>query len=262
MSVFKRRGFSFLVFFIFLIGAAFAEEAFLPGKEELSRTKGDGTAPFTVVIDPGHGGEDQGAVGTLGLTEKEITLRLSEMLKEFLSERLGAAVILTRTGDEFRSADERAAVANTNKADVFISIHADAGFDTKKNGIRVFHFDPEYYRKSNPAFLSDKEQKALFWDRVQYKFLNKSKNLAGSIYQSLDEQAISEKRWISKAALSILKTVKMPAVMVSIGYLSNTEEEIRLKDVVYLTKIAEGISIGLEQYKRGKEDKNNATPKS
>jgi len=260
VSFFKRSFISSLVILIFSINLSFTKEALPSDIQGSSIVKEDKSTSemFIVVIDPGHGGDNDGAVGPTGLKEKDITLKISEMLKEFIKERSGAKVILTREKDEFPSIDERTYVANNNESDIFISIHTDADFDPKKKGFAVFYFDPDY-RNINPRLLKKKDKDIILWDNVQLKFVNKSRILAEAIKKSIDEQDFSENTWIKKAPLSILKGARMPAIMITVGYISNPEEEMRLKDVVYLTRIAEAIYKGLERYRE--RDKEDETPK-
>lgn len=235
---------------IFSINLSFAKEPFSSGIKGSSMAKEDESISdvFIVVIDPGHGGDNEGALGPAGLKEKDITLKISELLEEFIKERSGAKVILTREKDEFLSIDERTYIANNSESDIFISIHTDADFDTQKKGTTVFYFDPDY-KDINRILFKKRNKEIVLWDNVQLRFINESRILAEAIKKSIDEQDFSENTWIKKAPISILKGARMPAIMITVGYISNPVEEMRLKDVVYLTRIAESIYMGLERYK-------------
>jgi N-acetylmuramoyl-L-alanine amidase len=250
----KKTLLFFIILVFFTVSLSSGQEFSLPGKGSLLKPKGaENPRPFTVVIDAGHGGEDKGAIGAMGTAEKDVTLKVGEMLKELLTERLGADVVLTRKDDESLSVAQRTALANKSKGDVFISIHTEAGFNPEKKGMTVYSFDSDYYKNVNPALLLAKESEVIFWDLAQYRFLNESGILAGSIFQSLENEGFSEQIRLKKAPLSVLKGLRMPGVVLGVGYLSNPEEEIKLKDVVTLTKIAEGIYLGLEKYREQKK---------
>ena len=261
MSLLKRGFFYCFIIIVFSLNLSFAREPLQGSVRESSEAISGETLPniFTVVIDPGHGGEDEGAVGHTGLKEKDVTMRVCEILKEFIQERLGAEVIFTRQGDESRSIDERIAIANYSKANLFISIHVDASFDSEKTGSHVFYFDSDYLNITPRRLSQKKDQKIIPWDYVQLGFIQRSKALAETMKAGMDEQDLSENRGVKKAPLSLLKGIKMPAVMVTLGYISHPEEEIRLKDTVYLTGIAEGIFKGIEKYREVEKDE---TPKS
>lgn len=255
MSLLKRGFFCFFIIIVFSLNLSFSREVLQGSVRQSSETIKEETLPniFTVVIDPGHGGEDGGAVGHTGLKEKDVTIRVCEILKEFIQERLGARVIFTRKENESRSIDERIAIANQSEANLFISIHVDASFDPKKTGNHVFYFDSDYLNITPRRLNQKKDQKIILWDHVQLEFVQRSRILAEAVKTGMDEQGLSENRWVKKAPLSLLKGIKMPAVMVTLGYISHPEEEIRLKDTVYLTSIAEGIFKGIEKYREQAE---------
>jgi N-acetylmuramoyl-L-alanine amidase len=225
----------------------------------LSRNSGP-TRLRIVAIDPGHGGTEVGAEGRTGLVEKDLVLSIARQLREYLQERLGLQVILTRDGDRDLPLDERAAVANSNKADVFISIHADASPSRYASGSSVYFLS---YSSSDsvgavtsargrPASVSaDSGLDFILWDMAQASHLSQSSRLAEILQEELLTITGTEEgnRGIKQNTFRVLKGATMPAVLVEVGFISNPQEEELLKTHAHQERLAEALYRGILRFK-------------
>ncbi|OWZ84650.1 N-acetylmuramoyl-L-alanine amidase [Natranaerobius trueperi] len=173
-----------------------------------------------IVLDPGHGGHDPGAVGPTGLTEKEVVVDVGHRTKEELEE-LGADVHLTREGDEFISLFNRANMANQMGADLFISIHANGALNRKAQGTETY-----YSSLRNPN---------------DYQ-------LAQSLQDGMVNTLNRQDKGIFDRNFSVLRNAHMPAALVELAYLSNYEEEELMRTDQFRQNAAEGISDGIVDY--------------
>ena len=191
----------------------------------------------TVTIDPGHGGSDEGTRGAGGLTEKALTLTVARRVKAALEARLGLRVLLTRDEDRDVPLDVRTAVANNNKADLFISLHANASFRPEASGasIHVAEFaDETQVRRSLepqrvPVFGGGmRDIELVLWNQAQIRYLDQSSVFARTLEEQLQNRVPLDSRPTSRAPLRVLASANMPAVLVELGYLSNPEHERQL----------------------------------
>lgn len=219
----------------------------------------------TVVIDPGHGGSETGAIGPVtGITEKNLALAIAGRLRDLILERLGIDVRLTRPDDRDMTLEERTAVANNLKADVFISIHANAYRGRGVRGAETFFLsatatDDEARRLAalendtagvRESSHGDSELQMLLWDMAQTLYLRESSVLAETIQKRLNELAGTSDRGIKQAPFRVLKGATMPAVLVEVGFLSNPDEEQRLADPGYQQDLAEALYRSLDEYRQ------------
>ena len=181
-----------------------------------------------IVIDAGHGGYDPGAIGVTGLEEKAFNLETALILRDKL-EALGAEVLLTRDDDSFISLTSRAAVANKVYADVFVSIHANASERSSTNGTSTYYYAPSS-------------------DPVLYAQYVERRQLADSVQNRLAALLGTRDIGILQGNLSVLRNTKMPSILVESAFLSNAEDERRLKDRQFREKVAQGIAEGLTAY--------------
>ncbi len=225
--------------------------------EKASRVKGK---IRRIVLDPGHGGKDPGAIGPTGLKEKEVTLAIAKELARLL-RREGLEVYLTREDDRFIPLDRRAEIANQLKGDIFLSIHANAGFSRKAGGIETFFNSRYSYGKGaeevaareNAAFGSTatfKEVRAIVWDLIQDQYRAESNELSHSIQRYLVQATNLEDRGVKSARFYVLRGAAMPAALVEVGFISNPWEERLLKRDSFRKKVALGIFRGLMDYIR------------
>ena len=200
-----------------------------------------------VVLDPGHGGYDNGARGPEGIMEKTVTLSLAQRIEAELEDVY--KVVLTRTDDYGMKIFERTAVANHLKADLFISLHTGGSFLHKTSGISIFYFDEISIadQEKRPALSkSDKNIPApIAWHTIQIKHKKWSRALAETIREHLEDQTGSLKRPVQTAPLMVLEGADMPAVLIEIGYLTNPAEEKKLIDPDYLSELAKDIRNGI-----------------
>ena len=205
-----------------------------PTPSELPPAFGQPTTPIrTITIDPGHGGEDDGAKGTNGAKEKDLALSVARRVKAVIEARLGIRVLLTREDDRNVALDERTALANNNKADLFVSIHANASARKTVSGASIFvaAFDRDAARSAGvaervPAFgggLRDIEM--VPWDLAQIRHLDKSSEFATLLEQQFRDHVPLAMHPTEQAPLRVLESANMPAVLIELGYLSNPEQE-------------------------------------
>jgi N-acetylmuramoyl-L-alanine amidase len=218
----------------------------------------------TVVIDPGHGGSEIGAVGPGGLTEKYLVLDIANRLSNMLVGRLGIDARMTRETDVDKALEERTAFANNLKADIFISIHANSYRGRGVRGAETFFLsdratDDEAMRLAaiendalelrGPA-LGDSDLQMLLWDMAQTAHLQESSVLAEMIQSNLNTLGGAADRGIKQAPFRVLKGANMPAVLVEVGFLSNPDEERLLADPSYRQRIADMLFESLNRYRR------------
>lgn len=219
----------------------------------------------TVVIDPGHGGHDPGAIGPSGLKEKDINLKIAKELKEKL-EKDGKSigirkVHLTRTTDKFIPLEERTAIARKLKADLFISIHCNASRDKRAHGLETYILSFTNDQRSlevaarenatttkRVSDLKDIIQKYLLNSKIEEseKF---AKYVQNSVYSKVSSNYKPfNNKGVKKAPFIVLIGADIPSILVETSFISNPTEEKRLNTSKYREKIAEGIFSGIKQY--------------
>lgn len=219
----------------------------------------------TVVIDAGHGGEETGAIGPGNVFEKDITLDIAGRLSTLLAKEPGVRAVLTRTSDTLVALDERAAIANHEKAAVFLSIHANSSRATGAHGSETYYLSLAASDKLADAVASEEnasDGKAaasppsaappdldfILWDMAQSAHLNESAALAESIQNELNALLHTENRGIKQAPFRVLVGASMPAVLVEAGFLSNPEEAKKLATPEFRQSVAEAIARAVSSY--------------
>jgi N-acetylmuramoyl-L-alanine amidase len=215
----------------------------------------------TVVIDPGHGGDELGAQGPGGTVEKDITLQVSRRLRTLIETRLGMRVLLTRDDDRTVPHDQRTAFANNNRADLFISIHANAAVRPAPKGAEVYYLSIER-AESEARRVAEGTSPALpqlgggtrtidliLWETAQARHLEQSAVFAGLVEQSLRGQVEMSPRPVQQAPFRVLVGANMPAVLVEIGYLSNAEQEQAIAGAAYQDRIAQALLDAIVRYR-------------
>ena len=214
-----------------------------------------------VVIDPGHGGHDQGTEGPHGLLEKELVLDVSLRLGTLIGERLGAEVIYTRSDDTYIPLEGRTALANEKKADLFLSVHANSSPIPRIAGIETFFLNISGPQDSMDVASRENatSQKSIFelTDLIQkiarYDKAEESKEFArhiqGELYTfSARNVPGSKNRGVKSAPFVVLIGANMPSILAEIGFLSNPKEEALLKKPDYRQKLAEALYRGVSRY--------------
>lgn len=218
------------------------------------------TGVRTVVIDPGHGGDDAGARGANGTLEKDVTLLVARKLRTMIESRLGLRVFLTRDDDRSMSLDDRAAYANSQRADVFLSLHVNASLRPSLKGAEVYYLSAD--AASAAAGSGDQPTVILPtlgggarrvdlvpWEAAQSKFVPQSSTLAGNLEQSLRARVEVSPRGVQSAPFRVLVGASMPAALVEVGYVSNPEQEKVLASNAYQDQLAQALFDGLVQFR-------------
>jgi len=214
-----------------------------------------------IVIDPGHGGKDKGAIGPNKVYEKDIVLAIAKSLKKTLEERTDCEVFLTRTHDRFVSLEERTAIANAKKADLFISIHTNAHEDKSLHGIETYFLnlakDKESARvaafenATSAKKISDLEK--ILHDLMLNTKVNESRQLAKEVHKNLVRNLKTDYQNVrdlgtKQAPFYVLLGAEMPSILIESAFITNEMEESRLRDKTYQDNIATAITAGIQSY--------------
>lgn len=218
--------------------------------------------PLRIVIDPGHGGDDPGAIGKRGLKEKDITLAVSKRMKALIEKRIpGTRVFMTRDHDKTLTLPSRTDFANRMQADLFISVHVNASLNRETQGIETYYLNITHDRyalrlaarenamseseTSNLEYiLADLAMKSSVSDSVRLGRVVQD-SLCGSLLEQWDD---IKNLGLKQAMFYVLMGAKMPAILVETSFISNKTDEKRLKDDAYQHAVAEGIVKGIERY--------------
>jgi len=225
-----------------------------------------------IVIDPGHGGTETGAKGPGGTLEKDVTISIARKLKGMI-EGTGTRAILTRDGDQVVPLDDRTSRANNNKADLFISIHANATIRGKARGAETYFLSTQatddearnIAAVENNAIGLDhapavqEDLKLILWDMAQTEYLTESSRLAEMIQQELNKELNISNRGIKQAPFRVLTGATMPAVLVEVGFINNAEEEKMMADAEYQTKIAAAIFRSIQKFENQDQEATKPT---
>lgn len=207
----------------------------------------------TVVLDPGHGGDANGTEGPGGTLEKQVTLQVSRRLKALIESRLGLRVILTRDDDRTLDQDARAAIANNNRANLFVSIHANAAVRASVKGAEVYYLSVD--RASLESRRAVQQPAAalpqlgggaraielILWETAQVRHLEQSAAFATMVEAALRGKVEMSPSPVQQAPFRVLVGANMPAVLVEIGYLSHPDEEKALASAAHQDKVAQAL---------------------
>jgi len=225
--------------------------AVLAPPPELLTPAGNGSWLRTVVVDPGHGGDDPGAQGPEGTTEKDVTLAAARKLKTALEARLGVRVLLTRDDDRNVALEDRTAVANNSKADLFISLHANASWRPALAGATILtalieHLAEQTARSLPPELVpaatgGARNIEFVPWDVAQIPHLEQSAALARVLVEQLRDRVPLAATPIMAAPLRVLEPANMPAVLIEMGYLTNAGQETQLADPDFQSTLTQAL---------------------
>jgi N-acetylmuramoyl-L-alanine amidase len=219
----------------------------------------------TVVIDPGHGGEDPGAVGRGGSLEKNVTLDIARRLKAKIDGTPNMRALLTRDGDYFIPLQQRVAKARRVNADLFVSVHADAFVKPTARGSSVFVLSENGASSSAARWLANKENAAdliggvnlgvkdpnlarTLLDLSQTATINDSLKLGKAVLGEIGGINTLHKGHVEQAGFAVLKAPDIPSILVETAFISNPEEEKRLTDDGYQDQMAEALLSGMKRY--------------
>ncbi len=238
-----------------------------PGAEEAGlRPVPSSNRLRTIVIDPGHGGKDPGAIGKGGLKEKDVALDIALRLKKRLLADCKCRVLMTRSTDVFIPLEERTAYANTVEADLFISIHVNSNPKKYANGVETYFLSPA--RSRNESYVAARENMArqenededlndlafILFDMQNTDKINESSRMAGIIQGSLAKKLRSSFRirnnGVKQAMFYVLHGARMPSILVETSFISNPGEEKLLRTADYKEEIATGIARGVSDFSK------------
>lgn len=205
----------------------------------------------TVIIDPGHGGGDTGAVGRAGTMEKDVNLAVARELKQYLERAGDLKVVLTRQRDESLDLDARAEAANAAGGDLFISLHCNSWFDDQAQGFETYFLSPassDWARSveaaengAAPGGREPGDVEFIVWELVQNRFITQSSRFAEYLQARACLELGSPDRGVRQAGFRVLVGAYMPAVLVELGFLSHADEEQRLGERGYQRQLARAI---------------------
>ena len=233
-------------------------------KLKLRNSKNNLQNKYMVIVDPGHGGKDPGAIGSLGTLEKDITLKASKKLISFLKENKNITAKLTRYTDIYLPLRKRVNIAKVNKADIFISIHADSSPNIDANGVSVFSLSDKASDKEAkliakrenavdiiPSIKTDNRDPIIIGTLIkmfQRQAMNDSALLAKKIIQNFKKTKLAVNRGHRFAGFTVLKSLNIPSVLIEVGFLSNMKEEKKLLNEQYINNFSKNLSLAIENY--------------
>jgi N-acetylmuramoyl-L-alanine amidase len=217
----------------------------------------------TVVLDAGHGGRDRGALGPSGYQEKEVSLTLALALEKKLIER-GLTVVMTRREDIYIPLEQRTSIANDARADLFLSIHANASRDSDVDGIETYFLslkasDEDAQRVAdaeNMAFETAEERAPvpedplfhILGDMIETEHMMESSEFAGMAQTQMGGLEKEHSRGVKQAPFVVLMGVQMPASLLEVGFISNPKEEKKLRNRKHQAKLVEAILVSVDDF--------------
>jgi N-acetylmuramoyl-L-alanine amidase len=219
-----------------------------------------------VALDPGHGGEDPGAIGPTGLREKDVVLAVALMLRERLNALPGMRVMLTRDGDYFVPLQERVRKARRVQADLFVSLHADAFFRPEARGASVFALSAKGATSSAARWMAERENAAdavggvniarvrdaqllqAMLDMSTTAQIKDSLKLGHEVLTRIGQVGKLHKRQVEQAGFAVLKAPDIPSILVETAFISNPEEEDLLRDRDYRRRLVDALATGIKRY--------------
>ena len=219
-----------------------------------------------IVLDAGHGGHDPGARGPAGVQEKDVVLDVTRRAARMIEEGLGIKVVLTRSTDVFVPLRERTNFANKQRADLFVSVHANAHPRSVSEGVETYFLsseatdnesrqiaaiENEVVQLENPQSRQKTDLlRSILWDMAQSEFQQESSFLAETVQDSMTQSLRLTNRGVKQAGFYVLGGAAMPAILIEIGFLTNPKEERKLASPEHREAIARAIYASLAEYKR------------
>ncbi len=221
---------------------------------------------IVVVIDPGHGGKDPGAIGPSGMMEKIVVLKIAKQLQKMLSEEPNFHAILTRATDRYLPLRKRLLIARKKRADMFIAIHADAYHHSHATGASVYALSERGATSEAARWLAEKENeselgglsleladkdailRSVLIDLSQTHTIESSLTIGNTVLENLGKFSTLHHLKVEQAAFVVLKSPDIPSILVETGFLSNPQEEEKLIDPAYQKQTAFAIKEGIKHY--------------
>jgi N-acetylmuramoyl-L-alanine amidase len=236
-----------------------------PPSQPAPKSGGKVVRMVTIALDPGHGGEDPGATGATGVHEKDIVLEIAKRLKGKLEELPNTRVMLTRDADFFVPLGQRVEKARKVQADLFVSIHADAFIQPSARGSSVFVLSEKGASSSAARWLAndqnnadliggvnlgtqDKQLASVLFDLSTTAQINDSLKLGKAVLSEIGGINRLHKGSVEQAGFAVLKAPDIPSILVETAFISNPEEEAKLKDDAYQNQLADAITKGIKRY--------------
>ena len=231
-------------------------------KEDKSQTL---TRMITIALDPGHGGEDPGAIGRAGSREKDVVLAIAKRLKNKIENQPNMRVMLTRDGDYFVPLHTRVQKARKVQADLFVSIHADAWIEATARGSSVFVLSEKGASSTAARWLANKENAADLIGGVNIKShdrqlahvlldlsttaqINDSLKVGKAVLNEIGGINRLHKNAVEQAGFAVLKAPDIPSILIETAFISNPEEEAKLTDDAYQDQMADAVLKGIKKY--------------
>ena len=220
---------------------------------------------IVIAIDAGHGGEDPGAIGETGILEKDVVLAIANKLETLIKQERGMRPVMIRKGDYYLGLRNRMQLAREERADLFISIHADAALNPKARGSSVYTLSPRGASSEAARWLAERENSAdliggvkledkddilarLLLDLSQTASLQASHQVAMRVLKQLDNLGKTHKTSVQQAQFVVLKSPDIPSILVETAFISNQLDELKLKDPKHQQKLAEAMLAGIRDY--------------
>ena len=237
------------------------------GSQIITQADNKRSKDVVIAIDAGHGGDDPGAMGPHGVREKDVTLKIAKNLVNLINQEYGMKAVLVREGDYFLSLRNRIKKAREHKADLFVSIHADAFKDPRVRGSSVYILSNRGASSEAAKWLAERENASdlvggvslddkddvlasVLLDLSQTASLEASIGVADRVLIGLKQLGKTHKKHVQSAGFAVLKSPDIPSILVETAYISNPDEEKKLKDERYQTKLAKALLSGLKGYFR------------
>ena len=232
---------------------------------KLPAPRSSGRRRITVAIDPGHGGEDPGAIGRRGTYEKHVTLAIGKKLKRLIDSEPGMRAMLTRDDDYFVPLAARVQKARRIEADLFVSIHADAFREPRARGSSVFALSESGATSTAAKWLAQRENAAdliggvnldnrdptlarTLLDLSQTAQINDSLKVGRQVLQGIATQNTLHKASVEQAGFAVLKAPDIPSILVETAFISNPDEELKLRSDLHQQQFAASIVGGIKRY--------------
>jgi len=239
----------------------------IAGTEGPRTNNNSGATPLTtIVLDAGHGGHDPGARGPNGVQEKDVVLDVTRRAARMIEDGLGIKVLLTRSTDVFVPLRERTNFANKQRADLFVSVHANAHPRSVSEGVETYFLSSEasdsgarqvaaiengVVQLEGPGSRQRGDVlKSILWDLAQSEFQEESSFMAETVLDSMSKSLSLVNRGVKQAGFYVLGGAAMPAILIEIGFLTNRKEERKLSTPEHREAMARAIYAGLAEYKR------------
>ncbi len=246
-------------------------------RRHLEQAAAEGPRVAVVLLDPGHGGRDPGAIGrhttdgkTITVQEKDVVLAVGRDLRDRLASRFpDKRIELTRSDDSYVSLEERTRRANevplgSNEAIIFVSLHVNAALVPRSRGFEVWYLPPDFERDlSDRTGAESREIVPILNSMLEAEYLTESVILARDILDGLQEQVgeVSENRGLKEESWFVVRNSKMPAVLIELGFITHPEEGLRMCDPQYLRRLTTGIYNGVDRFIRRFESTEGFTRK-